>query len=330
MIDTKSILNNTTQFKALTSLLPEEFYALLRPFRHRWNQYHKHFSLLGKRRRRPMINYKKATRTLPSVSDKLLFILMWFKTGSIQQQLAAEFDLNQSHVSHWLKALRPLLQQAIEDLHCQPAQDMDELIRLFRQRSGPPDSDEGPRTLNIDVTERHIGRNTDQAAQSDDYSGKQHGHRLKNTVLCDEYQFIHLAGPTWNGSMHDKTMAVEELPSLEAVQSYDLWLSKDKGYQGYRPSGVHLLEPYKARRNHPLTDLEKEYNSWVNSVRNVVEHSISGIKRLTLLSQIMRYWKQSVRHQIFIIGCGLHNLRVRFRARAYARGAQRVRARLTF
>lgn len=329
-MDTERILSNARQLKALTSLLPEEFHALLRPFRHRWEQYHKHYSLLGKRRKRPLINYKKATRTLPSVSDKLLFILIWFKTGSIQEQLAAEFDLQQSHVSHWLKALRPLLQQAIEDLHCQPAQDLDELIRLFRQRSGPPDSDQGPQTLNIDVTERPIGRSTDHAAQRNDYSGKQQGHCLKNTVICDEYQFIHLAGPSWNGSMHDKAMAAEELSDLTALQEYNLWFSKDKGYQGYRPAGVHLLEPYKARRNHPLTEVDKEYNSWVNSVRSVVEHSISGIKRLALLSQLIRYWKQSVRHQIFIIGCGLHNLRVRFRARAYARGAQRLRLRITF
>jgi hypothetical protein len=125
------------QLKALTSLLPEEFYALLSPFQHRWYQYHKHFFLLGKRRLRPMFKYKKATKTLPHVRDKLLFILIWFKTGSIQQQLAAEFDLKQSHVSHWLKALTPLLQQSIQDLHCQPAQDIDQLIRLFRQRSEP-------------------------------------------------------------------------------------------------------------------------------------------------------------------------------------------------
>lgn len=330
MIDTEKILQEPSQLKALTSLLPEEFSALLRPFEHRWHQYHKHYSLLGKRRRRPRFSYKKATKTLPSVSDKLLFILIWFKTGSIQQQLAAEFDLKQSHVSHWLKALTPLLHQAIEDLHCQPAQDLDQLLRLFRQRSEPPDSDDALKTLNVDVTERHISRNLDHTAQRDDYSGKQHRHCLKNTVMCDEYQFVHFAGPTWNASMHDRSMIAEELPDLSDLAHYQLWMSKDKGYQGYRPAGVHLLEPFKAKRNKPLTDFEKSFNSWISSVRSIVEHSISGIKRLALLTQMLRYHKQSVRHQIFIIGCGLHNLRVRFRARAYTRGAQRVRARLSF
>lgn len=330
MIATDKIRKDSTHLKALTSLLPAEFSALLGPFQHRWEQYHKHYSLVGNRRRRPRINYKKATKTLPSAADKLLFILIWFKTGAIQQQLAAEFDLKQSHVSHWLKALRPLLQQSIEDLHCQPAQDIDQLIRLFRQHSGPPDSPDGSKTLHVDATERGIGRNLDDAAQRDDYNGKHAWHCLKNTVLCDEYQFIFFAGPTWNGSMHDRTMVEEELPSLEALAPYQLWFSKDRGYQAYRPAGVHLLEPFKARRNKPLTDFEKDYNSWISSVRSVVEHSISGIKRLALLARPMRYAKQSIRHQVFIIGCGLHNIRVRFRTQAYARGAQRLRAQLTF
>lgn len=46
-----------------------------------------------------------------------------------------------------------------------------------------------------------------------------------------------------------------------------------------RPEGAHLIEPFKARRNHPLTELEKEYNEWANSIRSVVEHAIGGTKR---------------------------------------------------
>jgi hypothetical protein len=79
------------------------------------------------------------------------------------------------------------LHQAIEDLHCQPAQEIDELIRLFRQRSGPSGSGGLPDTLNMDARLRPIGRNLDDAAQRDDYSRKHHRHHLKNTVLCDEY-----------------------------------------------------------------------------------------------------------------------------------------------
>ncbi len=51
MIDTDQIRSNPAQVKALTSLEPEEFDALLAPFKHRWHQCHKHYTLLGKRRK---------------------------------------------------------------------------------------------------------------------------------------------------------------------------------------------------------------------------------------------------------------------------------------
>jgi len=332
MIDIKKILENETQLKALTSLQLNEFTALLRHFRPRWQQHYKHFSILGHRRKSPLSasHYLKDTKTLPSVEAKLLFILMLFKTNSIQQQLAAEFDMDQSHVSRWMKTLLPLLHKAIVDCHCHPAEDMDELIRLFRQRNEDAGGTGHVETLNADATARPIGRNIDDEAQRHDFSGKHHGHRVKNTVVCDECQFIHFAGPTWSGAMHDRAMIAEELPSLDALKAYSLWFSKDKGYQGYQPQGVHLLEPFKARRGHPLTGFQKEYNAWVNSTRTVVEHAIGGVKRLALLAQPMRYWKQSLRHQFFVVGCGLHNLRVRLRANAYAHGAQRVRVNINF
>lgn len=230
--------------------------------------------------------------------------------------------------------LLPVLSQAIVDCHCQPATTMDELIRLFRHRhQAPPNDGESHsriQTLNVDATARSIGRNVDDEAQKHDFSGKHHGHRLKNTILCDEYQFIHFVGPTWYGSMHDKTMILEELPNLSQLESYQLWLSKDKAYQAYQPKGVHLLEPIKARRARPLSPFEKHYNTWINSTRTVVEHAISGVKRLALLAQPMRYWRHASRDLFFRIGCGLHNLRVRFRIHNYARGAQRLRANLDF
>ena len=335
MLNIEKILSNEVQFKALTSLRIEEFQALLSPFRHRWYQYHKHFTIFGKRRKKPLSAraYQNDTRTLSTVEDKLFFILLFFKTSSIQQQLAAEFEMDQGHVSRWIKVLLPLLNQAIVDLHCQAARTMDELVRLFRQRQEPSGSDEAEvrvESLHVDVTARPIGRNVDDQAQKKDFSQKHYEHSVKNTVLCDEYQFIHFAGPTWLGSMHDKTMIMEELPNLNPLESYDLWFSKDKGYQGYQPQGVHLLEPFKAVRERTLTEIEKEYNAWINSSRVVVEHAISGVKRLRLLALPMRYWRHDLRDLFFQIGCGLHNLRVRFRRHAYARGATRLRVNLNF
>lgn len=224
MINIEKILSNETQLLALTSLRLEEFEFLLTHFRHRWYQRHKHFSILGKRRKYPLTatSSQKETITLPRVESKLLFILMLFKTNSIQQQLAAEFDMDQSHVSRWIKTLLPLLHQAIVDCHCHPAQDMDSLIRLFRQRHNDDSSPGDIISLNADATARPIGRSGDKEVQANDFSVKHQAHVVKNTVVCDEWQFIHFAGPTWYGSMHDKTMIEQELPSFKELACFDL------------------------------------------------------------------------------------------------------------
>ena len=335
MMNVSKILEHETQFRALTSLNIDEFETLLRFFRHRWHQFHKHYNVYGRRRKRVLSAkaYLKPTRTLPSVEDKLFFILLFFKTGSIQQQLAANFEMDQSQVSRWIKLLLPLLHESIVDCHCQAAQTMEELIQLFRQRQGPPNSGDlstTPESLHLDVTARPIAENIDRSAQKKDFSAKHHGHRLKNTLICDEFQFIHFAGPTWLGSMHDKTIINLELPSLNFLKSYELWLSKDKGYQKYQPFGVHLLEPIRNPPKGEMSDFEKEYNTWVNSIRVIIEHAISGVKRLQLLAQPHRYHNAKYRNDFFQIGCGLHNLRVRFRRHNYSRGASRIRASLNF
>lgn len=334
MINVERILKNETQFLALTSLHVEEYEALFVHFKPRWEQYHKHYDIFGKRRKKPLSPraYLGNTRNLSTTRIKLFFILLFFKTNSIQQQLAAEFEMDQSQVSRWIRILIPILHRAIKDCHCQAAYTMDELIQLFRQRQDPSDSAQEPQSqlLSLDVTARPIGENVDREAQKKDYSKKHHGHRLKNTIICDEFQFIHFAGPTWLGSMHDKTIILEEIPHLNPLENYQLWLSKDKGYQKYQPSGVHLLEPFRASRHQALKPMEKRFNTWVNSIRVVVENAISGVKRLMLLAQPIRYWKHDLRNHFFQIGCGLHNLRVRFRMHNYSRGASRVRAKLNF
>ncbi len=59
-----------------------------------------------------------------------------------------------------------------------------------------------PESLHLDATERMMERNTDQEAQKFDYSGKQGGHTLKNSVISDEFQFVHFAGLTHRGAIH--------------------------------------------------------------------------------------------------------------------------------
>jgi len=81
-------------------------------------------------------------------------------------------------------------------------------------------------------------------------------------------------------------------------------------------------------RNKPLTDIQKEYNTWLSSIRIVGEHVMSGIKRCRLVKDELRYFSSTFRDKIFFIACGLHNFRVTRRKNTYNQGAIRIRARI--
>lgn len=328
----EKIYQQDKQFLSVTSLLPEEFDILHKAFEPRWRQFYKHFNFKMKRRKKPLTirQLDCPTKTLETNQSKLFFILYLYKINPLQEIAAATFDMNQGQVSKWRKVLTPILLQALEDLGLQAARNTEELIRIFRNRQRQNSEDDKSISLHVDATERSIERNLDYSTQKFDYSGKQGEHTAKNTVLCDEYQHIYFLGPTWRGAIHDKAMIEQEIPSLRSKYFDQLWFSKDTGYQGYRPEGVHLLEPYKAFRNNPLTAIQKEMNKWISSIRVVVENAIGGLKRMRSANEKIRNFTTQKADQIIEVATGLHNLRVRYRKESYTIDSSCVRANLLF
>lgn len=107
-------------------------------------------------------------------------------------------------------------------------------------------------------------------------------------------------------------MADFELPHFQLEDLRELWLAKDTVYESYCPEGIKLLEPFKARRNKPLTQLQKRINTWVSSVRIVpvsrrVEHAIGGLKRLRIISEKWRYRVDGRLDQAINIAAGLYS-----------------------
>ena len=92
-------------------------------------------------------------------------------------------------------------------------------------------------------------------------------------------------------------------------------MCQDTGFQGYKPDGknIEVIMPMKKPRGRELTDEEKEHNRQISSVRVRVEHSIGGVKRLRILKEKIRHKKEGLKDQLFLIGCGLHNFRLKFR-----------------
>lgn len=314
---------------AVTGLYRSEFEELYPVFKHRWKQTYKHFDLSSKRRKSPLTSKSiaKDTKTLNGAKLKLFFILTHFKVHAIQQSDAVMYGLDQPQVSRWIKVLTPVLHQAIVDLHLQPARNSDDLIRLFRNRQHQDSILVKPSTgtLNVDGTDRLLSRSVDYEAQRRDFSGKHRVHTIKNTVICDELQFVHFLGYTWRGAIHDKKMVEIEIGNLNHSVFEEQWFLKDTGYEGYIPTGVNCIEPYKKKAGKDLPNWQKEFNTWVSSLRVVVENSIGGIKRLrSLVDRTRGFYLEKFDHAIEI-GVGLHNLRVTRRQTTYQQAIERVR-----
>ncbi|MFT4759997.1 MAG: hypothetical protein ACI9XO_005041 [Paraglaciecola sp.] len=160
------------------------------------------------------------------------------------------------------------------------------------------------------AADRTIRRSTNYETQKLYYSGKHHQH----TVIADEYQFVHFVGDTFREARHDKAIADEEIADFTDQCYKDIWLAKDSGYQGFQPAGVHLLEPFKATKNNPLNQFQKEFNHWVSRVRITVENAVGSIKRCRLVKE---KWRGKILKRIdrcidrcMEITIGLHNLRI--------------------
>lgn len=90
-------------------------------------------------------------------------------------------------------------------------------------------------------------------------------------------------------------------------------IQQDTGFQGYAPEGVIILQPKKKPRGGELTAEEKAANRELSRVRVIIEHLISGAKRIRIVKEEMRLKVENISDDLMEIACGLHNFRTAFR-----------------
>ena len=132
-------------------------------------------------------------------------------------------------------------------------------------------------------------------------------------TLSDDTQYIYFLSPPEGGRVHDKKMADEYVLSLPAGSV----LRQDLGLLGHAPAGVLVEMPHKKPPKRELTFAQKLYNQLLSSLRVVIEHTHSGIKRLRMAQDTLRLRGEWVRDTVLLVACGLHNLRVSSPHRAY-------------
>lgn len=301
MTDYSRLATEPEQFLALTGSTLEEFAALLPIFSDCFLAQMQEFTLAGTPRQKPYVSYQNCP--LPTLADKLLFILMYLRKATTQDIFGAVFDMAQPVANQWIHRLHPCLNQALATLKTRPARTAaaldladDEVKRFFQ-----------------DGTERPIQRPTNQAEQERFYSGKKKRHTVKNHVLVNAYGAIVLLTATCEGKKHDKKVADEAAFTLPAGSV----LYQDTGFQGFALADTTIYQPKKKPRGGELTADEKAANQQISRIRVRVEHAINGVKRYRIVKDQLRNWKAGFRDQVMETCCGLHNFRLRFRPWTY-------------
>ena len=169
-------IRDDRQMKALTGLSQAQFDHLLSVFSDLYqatqhNTYEEGVAS-GTRRRKPGGGSKGK---LPTMADKLMFVLYYYKTYPTFDVLGTQFDMVRSKAHENLHKLSPILYNTLVHLELMP----------YRELGTPDDLKaalNGLDRLIIDATERASHRSQDDAKQREHYSGKKtayvekHGH----------------------------------------------------------------------------------------------------------------------------------------------------------
>ena len=120
MLRYQDIAQNETRLLALTSLTPSEFTALVPAFEACFLERMSEYTIDGlPRLNRRYTPYRNSP--LPTIEDKLLFILVHMKQNVTQEIQGELFGIIQSDANKWLQLLRPVLYQALQKLDMVPS-----------------------------------------------------------------------------------------------------------------------------------------------------------------------------------------------------------------
>ena len=245
--------------------------------------------------------------------DRLLLTLFWLRCYMTYEVLGFFYDLNKTNIEDILKDILATLDAMTTFTFDRPSADRPKLKSPQAVMTAFPDV-----RLVIDAKEQRVRRPKNTKAkdghpqdnQKPYYSGKKKAHTVKNQLAVRPDGLIEaLSASVPGGATHDLTLLrqtnlLQELAADEAAML-------DKGYDGIQKDypDVRLHQPYKARRNHPLTDEQKAFNRVLARYRIVVEHTNAMLNKFQALVQIFRQPRAS-HPRIIRVVAGLVNRRI--------------------
>ena len=127
MLRYQNIAQDERRVLSFTSLTPKEFADLVPFFTTSFYEYLDEQTIEGYERvGRRYVSYRNST--LPTMEDKLLFILLYLKQAPTQEVQGSLFGMRQSKANMWIHLLHPVLNRALAKKGDIPKRDM--LIEL--------------------------------------------------------------------------------------------------------------------------------------------------------------------------------------------------------
>jgi DDE superfamily endonuclease len=306
MFDYETLTRHPGAFRSLTGMTPDEFDTLLAAFRdaHTRRQRRSRSTRTGQPRQRA------AGAGHPYDHDdrhRLLMALVWLRIYPTYELLGFFFDLHRRNAQLNVRDVLATLDTLDDFPFDRPGRDRTKLRSATEVMAAFP----AVRVV-IDSKEQRVNRPTGHDAQKPYYSGKKKAHTVKAQVVVDPCGRIESVGDSVpGGANHDLPLlcgsgVLEQLAPGEAAMV-------DKGYVGvknYYPD-VPVVIPFKATRNHPLTEEQKAYNRVVARYRIVVEHTMAQLNRFTVLRQVFRGQQRGRHGQVVRVVARLVNRRLR-------------------
>src|ERR671924_399073 len=154
----EEVTQRAGSLRSMTGLTEQEFQALLPPFEQAFVAYMHDHTIDGQPR--TVRRYRTSdTCPLPTIADKLLFMLTYVKQNPIQEVQGQLFGMSQSHANKWIHVLHPVLNQALADQDMLPARTAEELAAMFETHTADGSSTTplfGMMALNVRSTARPI------------------------------------------------------------------------------------------------------------------------------------------------------------------------------
>lgn len=234
MLDHAVVKRNKKEHLALTGLSVKEFKRLASAFAQAESEANERMNGQRKRQRQPGGG---RTPTLYDSNQRLFFLLVYYKTYTLQVVHGKLFELSQSRTNSLIHELTPLLMRALDILGVTPERDPQNVAKRTKRKSQVID-------LIIDGTDRERQRPKNKDKQTLHYSGKQKTHTDKNIVLVNRKTTqIEFLSKTYAGTAHDKKIADHE--AIRYPRKTRLF--KDTGFQGYEPRVASTHQPQKSR-----------------------------------------------------------------------------------